>query len=224
MERRGLLERSGWAPSGAARRRLVGASRRDPVVRRQRVCRLLKTRVPGRSSFTASRGTALACRRAPRGQVRPPRPVLCITSRVSTGKRMGPGGPPGLQNRSLPACAGGLGSTPRRFRQIGPCRRRRCSRASSRPRGSLQAAQSSRPPSARPPSTVPPQSAAGPVLRPARRRRGRESGCVRGSAAADRPFRRRSRRPAAGRRGGARRRGLRPAGRRSGGPGRRTGC
>ena len=30
---------------------------------------------------------------------------------------MGPGGPPGLQNRSLPANAGGLGSTPRRFRQ-----------------------------------------------------------------------------------------------------------
>ena len=25
VERRGLLERSGWAPSGAARRRLVGA-------------------------------------------------------------------------------------------------------------------------------------------------------------------------------------------------------
>ena len=32
-------------------------------------------------------------------------------------KRTGPGGPPGLQNRSLPASAGGLGSTPRRFRQ-----------------------------------------------------------------------------------------------------------
>ena len=31
-------------------------------------------------------------------------------------KRTGPGGPPGLQNRSLPARAGGLGSTPRRFR------------------------------------------------------------------------------------------------------------
>ena len=31
---------------------------------------------------------------------------------------MGPGGPPGLQNRSLPADAGGLGSTPRRFRQL----------------------------------------------------------------------------------------------------------
>ena len=29
---------------------------------------------------------------------------------------MGPGGPPGLQNRPLPAHAGGLGSTPRRFR------------------------------------------------------------------------------------------------------------
>jgi hypothetical protein len=29
---------------------------------------------------------------------------------------MGPGGPPGLQNRSLPAHAGRLGSTPRRFR------------------------------------------------------------------------------------------------------------
>jgi hypothetical protein len=31
-------------------------------------------------------------------------------------KRTGPGGPPGLQNRLLPADAGGLGSTPRRFR------------------------------------------------------------------------------------------------------------
>ena len=30
---------------------------------------------------------------------------------------MGPGGLPGLQNRSLPAHAGRLGSTPRRFRQ-----------------------------------------------------------------------------------------------------------
>ena len=29
---------------------------------------------------------------------------------------MGPGGLPGLQNRSPPAKAGGLGSTPRRFR------------------------------------------------------------------------------------------------------------
>ena len=33
-------------------------------------------------------------------------------------KRTGPGGPPGLQNRSLPANAGRLGSTPRRFRQF----------------------------------------------------------------------------------------------------------
>jgi hypothetical protein len=32
-------------------------------------------------------------------------------------KRTGPGGPPGLQNRLLPAFAGRLGSTPRRFRQ-----------------------------------------------------------------------------------------------------------
>jgi hypothetical protein len=32
-------------------------------------------------------------------------------------KRTGPGGPPGLQNRLLPAHAGRLGSTPRRFRQ-----------------------------------------------------------------------------------------------------------
>jgi hypothetical protein len=31
---------------------------------------------------------------------------------------MGPGGPPGLQNRSLPAYAGRLGSTPRRFRRV----------------------------------------------------------------------------------------------------------
>ena len=40
VERRGLLERSGWAPSGAARRRLVGAGlprRRAPADRRRRV-------------------------------------------------------------------------------------------------------------------------------------------------------------------------------------------
>ena len=37
---------------------------------------------------------------------------------MKSWKRTGPGGPPGLQNRSLPANAGGLGSTPRRFRQL----------------------------------------------------------------------------------------------------------
>ena len=36
---------------------------------------------------------------------------------------MGPGGPPGLQNRSLPASAGRLGSTPRRFRQRRPTKK-----------------------------------------------------------------------------------------------------
>ena len=57
-----------------------------------------------RRSFTArvSRPSASRCTMTVTGPVR---------------KRTGPGGPPGLQNRSPPANAGGLGSTPRRFRQ-----------------------------------------------------------------------------------------------------------
>jgi len=50
-----------------------------------------------------------------------PQPVPSDALRLqfqSRRKWTGPGGPPGLQNRSLPAHAGGLGSTPRRFRHL----------------------------------------------------------------------------------------------------------
>ena len=53
---------------------------------------------------------------APHGPVCSPPPSVPTTIEASR-KRTGPGGPPGLQNRSLPAHAGRLGSTPRRFRQ-----------------------------------------------------------------------------------------------------------